>query len=67
MTGTFGHSAVYDQSSGLIFVHGGFSLLVDSVETKKKVSSALFSFSPSKKTWYVNGLKTHRLLLLYQM
>eukprot|EP00795_Rhopilema_esculentum_P012202 gene12202-2824_t len=53
VTGTFGHSAVYDQSSGLIFVHGGFSLLVDSVETKKKVSSALFSFSPSKKTWTV--------------
>ena len=51
MTGTFGHSAVYDRATGLVFIYGGFSLPVDSKSSKKKVSDSLFSFNPTTKYW----------------
>ena len=55
VTGTFGHSAVYDRATQLIFVYGGYSLPVDSNSERKEVSSLLFSFNPDKKDWYVHS------------
>eukprot|EP00112_Aurelia_sp_Birch-Aquarium-sp1_P019547 Seg485.7_Seg485.4 transcript_id=Seg485.7_Seg485.4/GoldUCD/mRNA.D3Y31 product="putative protein tag-53" protein_id=Seg485.7_Seg485.4/GoldUCD/D3Y31 len=53
VTGSFGHSAVYDVTSDLVYVYGGYSLPVDSNEIKRKVSSSLFTFSPTSKAWRV--------------
>ena len=53
VTGTFGHSATYDRAKDLVFVYGGYALLVDSTSERKEVSSMLFSFNPNTKIWYV--------------
>jgi len=53
VTGTFGHSATYDRAKDLIFVYGGYTLLVDSTSDRKEVSSMLFSFNPNTKAWKV--------------
>ena len=51
VTGSFGHSAVYDVTSDLVYVYGGYSLPVDSNDIKRRVSSSLFTFSPTTKAW----------------
>lgn len=51
ITGTFGHSAVYDRATDLVFIYGGYSFPVDSISPKKIVSNSLFSFNPTTKYW----------------
>ena len=48
--GRYGHSSVYDDTTGLILVHGGYQSQSFSAYL---LSDALYAFNPNTSTWYV--------------
>lgn len=53
--GAYGHSSVYDEVSGLIYVFGGSSR-----ETKDvKLSDSLVAYNARKKHWFVHYVVNH--------
>ena len=48
--GRYGHSSVYDESTGLILVHGGYHSQTFSAYV---LSDALYAFSPNTSAWFV--------------
>ncbi len=51
MLGSYGHSAVYDVISDVVFVYGGFSYPTSGNSEMKKVSDMLYTFTPTTKSW----------------
>ena len=46
--GGFGHSAVFDEVSSLIYVYGGY---VSTMSTTAAISNELYSFDPTGRIW----------------
>eukprot|EP00794_Sanderia_malayensis_P005708 gene5708-6408_t len=61
--GSFGHTAVYDVISDVIFVYGGYSYSTEDNGETKMVSDMMYSFSPAKKSWSVMPKSHHPRML----
>ena len=48
VNGGYGHSSVYDENYGLIYVYGGFKAIM---ERKGYLSDELYSYAPIGRHW----------------
>ncbi|XP_077992752.1 attractin-like protein 1 [Glandiceps talaboti] len=60
VNGGYGHSSVYDENHGLIYVYGGFKAIM---ERKGYLSDELYSYAPIGRHWSVLQSSGHRVYL----